>query len=147
MQNAVLTETPARGKRVLRLDASQARADGRGVSDKPALDPLSLTREWVAQWEKLVNEHGAEFLARPEAARAMQAVSSATLKAQAAGNEAAARMLAAANMPSRADVEALGARLAGIEATLARIEAQLRNPAGTSAPSRPAPRRTRKPAS
>lgn len=117
------------------------------MADKPAFDPLSLTREWVAQWEKLVNEHGAEFLARPEAARAMQAVSGAALKAQAASNEAAARMLAAANMPSRADVAALGARLAGIEATLARIEAQLRTPGAASTPARPAPKRTRKPAS
>lgn len=116
------------------------------MSDKPAFDPLSLTREWVAQWEKAVNEHGSEWLGRPEAAQAMQALSGAAVKAQAAANEATGRMLAAANLPSRADIEALGARLAAIEATLARIEARLRDP-GSAEPKRAAPRRTRKPPS
>lgn len=104
---------------------------------------MALTRQWMAQWEKAVNEHGAELLGRPEAAQAMQALSSAALKLQAASNEATGKMLAAANMPSRADVDALGQRLAAIEATLARIEARLS--AGDEAPSRPAVRRTRKP--
>jgi hypothetical protein len=61
---------------------------------------------------------------------------------QAATNEATARMLAAANLPSRADIEALGQRLAAIEAALARIESRL--PA-ENGPARPAVRRTRKP--
>ena len=113
------------------------------MSERPVLDPFGLAREWVAQWEKAVNEHGSEWLGRPEAAQAMQALSGAAVKAQAAANEASARMLAAANLPSRADIEALGARLAAIEATLARIEAGLRGAA--QAPKRPAPRRTRKP--
>ena len=114
------------------------------MSDRPVFDPFDLAREWVAQWEKAVNEHGTEWLAKPEAAQAMQALSGAAVKAQAAANEATGRMLAAANLPSRADVEALGARLAAIEATLARIEARLRDPAAAE-PRRPAPRRTRKP--
>jgi len=116
------------------------------MSDPAALDPFGPMRNWVAQWEKLVNEHGGEWLARPEAAQAMQTLSGAAIKAQAAANEATGRMLAAANLPSRADVEALGARLAAIEATLARIEARLRDPSGGE-PRRPAPRRTRKPPS
>lgn len=113
------------------------------MTDAPAFDPMGLTRQWVAQWEKLVNEHGGELLSRPEAAQAMQALTGAALKLQAASNEATGRMLAAANMPSRADVEALGQRMAGIEAALARIEARLA--ADDPAPSRPQVRRTRKP--
>lgn len=104
---------------------------------------MGLARQWMAQWEKLTNEHGNELLARPEAAQAMQALTSAALKVQAASNEATGRMLAAANMPSRADVDALGQRLAAIEATLARIEARLS--ADDTTPSRPPVRRTRKP--
>lgn len=117
------------------------------MSDTPNLDPFALARSWMAQWEKAVNEHGTEFLAKPEAAQAMQALSGAALQAQAASNEASAKMLAAANLPSRADIEALGARIAAVEASLSRIEAMLRSvaPAATQAPARPAVRRTRKP--
>ena len=116
------------------------------MSDKtPDLDPFGLARTWMAQWEKAVNEHGTELLAKPEAAKAMQALSGAALQAQAASSAATARMLAAANMPSRADVEALGARLASLEAGLARIEALLRDGVPAAVPPRPAPPRTRKP--
>ena len=52
---------------------------------------------------------------------------------------------AAANLPSRADFEALGARLAGVEAALSRIEAKLNAVAPGQDPARPAVRRTRKP--
>ena len=112
------------------------------MSDIPAIDPFGFARDWVAQWEKAVNQHGAEWLARPEAAQAMQAATAAVLKAQNASNEAMAKLLGAANMPSRADVEALGSRIAGIEATLARIEAKL---GGSAAPAPAGPKRTRKP--
>ena len=115
------------------------------MSNDFEVDPFGLARKWMSQWEKLVNEHGGELLAKPEAAQAMQALSGAALKIQAASNEATGRMLAAANLPSRADVEALGQRLAAIEATLARVEARLR--ADDPVPSRPVVRRTRKPAS
>jgi len=123
--------------------AARKRKVDPAMSDRPVLDPFGLAREWVAQWEKAVNEHGSEWLGRPEAAQAMQALSGAAIKAQAAANEATSRMLAAANLPSRADVEALGARLAAIEAALARIEARLPRPEGPA--KRPAPKRTRKP--
>ena len=109
------------------------------------LDPFELARSWMAQWEKVVNEHGTEMLARPEAAQAMQAVSGAALQAQALSNDATGRMLAVANLPSRADFEALGARLAGVEAALSRIEAKLNAVAPGQDPARPAVRRTRKP--
>lgn len=115
------------------------------MSDTPNLDPFALARTWMAQWEKAVNEHGTELLAKPEAAQAMQAFSNAALQAQAASNEAAGRMLAAANLPSRADIEALGARLAAVEASLGRIEAALRAVAPEAASARPSPPRTRKP--
>ena len=126
--------------------AARKRKVESAMSDRPVLDPFGLAREWVAQWEKAVNEHGSEWLGRPEAAQAMQALSGAAVKAQAAATVATGRMLAAANLPSRADIEALGARLATIEAALARIEARLRDPSAPE-PRRPAPRRTRKPPS
>lgn len=115
------------------------------MSDKPDLDPFALARTWMAQWEKAVNEHGTEMLAKPEAAQAMQAMSAAALQAQQASNEATGRMLAASNLPSRGDVEALGARLGQIEAALVRIEARLVALDPNPAPARAAVKRTRKP--
>ncbi|MBS0482134.1 MAG: hypothetical protein JSR96_08245 [Proteobacteria bacterium] len=117
------------------------------MTDTPNLDPFALARTWMAQWEKMVNEHGTELLAKPEAAQAMQALSGAAIQAQAASNEATGRMLAAANLPSRADIEALGTRIASVEAALVRIEALLRDSASAqpNPPARPAVPRTRKP--
>ena len=117
------------------------------MSDTPNLDPFGLARGWMSQWEKLVNEHGTQLLAKPETAQAMQAMSGAAMQMQAASQEASAKLLAAANLPSRADFEALGARLGTIEAALARIEQSLRAVAPNSAPPRPPVARTRKPPS
>lgn len=104
-------------------------------------DPLGLMRGWVAEWEKVANQHGTDILARPEVAQAMQGMTAATMQAQAATHDVMAKALAAANLPSKADFEAMGQRLSAIEATLARIE-------GSAAPAPPrlSPKRTRKPA-
>lgn len=117
------------------------------MSDNNNLDPFGLARGWMSQWEKLVNEHGTELLAKPETAQAMQAMTGAAMQMQAASQEASAKMLAAANLPSRADFEALGARLGAIEAALSRIEQNLRAVAPDTAPPRPPVARTRKPPS
>ena len=114
------------------------------MNSTPPTDPFALFRGWVSEWEKLVNQHGAELLAKPEVAQAMQQVSSAKLQVQAASDAQMAKLLGATNLPSKTDIEALGTRLAGIEATLARIEAQLRNPLAAQA-AKPNPARTRKP--
>ena len=115
------------------------------MTDTPSLDPFSLARGWMSSWEKLVNEHGTELLAKPETAQAMQAMSGAAVQLHAASSEASAKLLAAANLPSRTDFEALGARLGAIEAALARIEQSLRAVAPGSTPPRPPVARTRKP--
>lgn len=114
------------------------------MSDTPNFDPFSLARGWMSQWEKLVNEHGTQLLAKPETAQAMQAMTGAVMQMQAASQEASAKLLAAANLPSRADFEALGARLGAIEATLARIEQSLRSVAPDVSTPRPRIARTRK---
>ena len=102
-----------------------------------------MMRGAVDQWEKLANEFGAEFLQRPETTRAMQQMSSGYLQMQKVTQDALGKALAAANLPSRTDIEALSARLAAIEASLARIEAQGHGAAPTISP--PSPPRTRKP--
>ena len=103
-----------------------------------------MMRSAVDQWEKFANEYGAQFLQRPETSEAMQKVTGGFLQMQKMTQDALGKALAAANLPSRNDVEALSTRLGSIEASLARIEAA----AGIS-PTRvgPAarPPRTRKP--
>lgn len=73
-------------------------------------DPTAFFREMVGQWQKIAGGG-----ASPEGARTMQD----------AFREQMDRALAAANMPTRADVDALAARIAAIEASLARVEAHL----------------------
>ena len=106
-------------------------------------DPMAMMRSALDQWEKLANEYGAQFLQRPETAKAMQSMTSGYLQMQKAMQDAMGKALATANLPSRTDVEALSARLGAIEASLARIEAG-GTPPPTSA-SLPRPPRTRKP--
>ena len=104
-----------------------------------------MMRAAVDQWEKLANEYGGQFLQRPETSEAMQKMSAGFLQMQKLTQDAMGKALAAANLPSRMDIEALSARLGSIEASLARIEAAN---GGAGAPTVAAlvrPPRTRKP--
>lgn len=110
-------------------------------------DPMAMFRDVVNQWEKLANEYGGQLLARPEAAQLMQGATSAGLQIQSGVQDAMAKVLTAANMPSKADIEALTGRMAAVEASLARIEASLATGDRASpVPSAARPTRGRKPA-
>ena len=114
------------------------------MSNNPT-DPMALFRDAVTNWEKMANEWGGQLLGRPETAAAMHQATGLALKAQQGAQDAMAKLLAAANMPSKGDVEALGARIAAVEAALVRIEAKLGSGTATTAPTAPKPKRTRKP--
>lgn len=109
-------------------------------------DPMNMFRDVVNQWEKLANEYGSQFLARPEAAQAMHSATAAGLQVQNAVSDAMAKVLAAANMPSKAEIETLGQRLTAVEASLVRIEGILSGQGAVSSPATPKPSRGRKPA-
>lgn len=125
------------------LDAAEDFAKVGDMAESPQIDPFGFFRNWVGEWEKLVNTHGADWLQKPEVAQAIQQMTAARMQAQAASDDAAAKVLGAANMPSKADVDALGERLGRIEAILARMEASQAGAA--SAAARPTPKRTRRP--
>ena len=57
---------------------------------------MNVFRDVVNQWEKLANEYGSQFLARPEAAQAMHSVTAAGLQVQNAVSDALAQVLAEA---------------------------------------------------
>lgn len=108
-------------------------------------DPMAMFRDAVTNWEKMANEWGGQFMGRPETAQAMHQATGLALKAQQGAHEAMAKLLSAANMPSKGDIEALGTRIAAVEATLARIEARLNSGAASTSPAAPKPKRTRTP--
>ena len=112
------------------------------MSGPSITDPLAMIRSAVDQWEKLANEFGADLLQRPETTQAMQKMTAGYLQMQRMTQDAMDKALAAANIPSRSDIEAIGARLGAIEASLARIEAASAPPTTAAAPRPP---RTRKP--
>jgi BMFP domain-containing protein YqiC len=108
-------------------------------------DPAAFFRDMLGQWEKAVNSFGGEALKREEFARTMGAASAATMNMQAGLQQMTEKALAQANLPSRSDFDALAARIAAIEASLARIEDALGS--AKPDPAKPRPTRSRKPPS
>jgi len=109
-------------------------------------DPAALFREMLGQWESMANEFGGNLMKSGEFTRVMHGANAANMKFKEARAEMMDRALDAANMPTKAEVGDLSARLHRIEATVDRIEAMLAAQAGGSAtPDRPKPKRTRKP--
>ena len=114
------------------------------MTDRPQ-DPSALFREMLGQWERTTNTLANQLMGTSEFSRSMNNMTSLALKLQQGMNEATARLLAAANLPSRQDIIALGDRLQVIEQQLERIEAALRD-VGAANPSPTAkPARTRRP--
>jgi polyhydroxyalkanoate synthesis regulator phasin len=115
------------------------------MSEKSPFDPMAYFRDMVAEWEKITNDVGASITGTSEFTKVMHQASNAQLGARKAMQDMMAKTLAAANMPSRSELEAIGERLGAMEGQLARIEALLsgtRVP-GTETP--PPPRRTKRP--
>ncbi len=111
-------------------------------------DPAALFRDMLGQWEQMANEFGANMLKSGEFTRVMHGANAATMKVREASGEMMERARGAANMPSKADVADLSARLTRIEAVLGRMEAMLAAQSGSTAEpaaARVKPPRTRTP--
>ena len=110
-------------------------------------DPGTFFRELLGQWEGVANQFGTELMKSGEFARTVQGATSASMKAQEVAKDAMSRALAAANMPSREEMVAIGERMGAIEERLSRIETLLIKIAGQDVPraERPKPSRTKKP--
>ena len=79
----------------------------------------------LGEWEKMANSVGGDMLKSDQFARTMHGANATAMNAQNALKSLMERALAAANMPSRTEFDALSARIGGIEAALFRIEALL----------------------
>lgn len=116
----------------------------------PSLDPMALWRELTAQWEKSTNEFANEAMASDPFRQGMHGGMNASLTAQKALGDLMARYLTLLNLPTRADIQALGEQLQRIDDHLANISRAMDaggcRPAAPPAPhAPPRPRRTRQP--
>lgn len=123
------------------------------AGDTPT-DPAALFREMLGHWEAMANDWGSQVLKTGEFARVMHGANAATMRAREVRDDMMTRALDAAQMPSKADIADLSARIAKLEEATARIEEMLRAgfaaqgaPVAPAAPPRPKPKRTRKPPS
>ena len=113
------------------------------------LDPMAMWRELTAQWEKSTNEFANETMASDPFRQGMHGGMNASLTGQKALGDLMARYLTMLNLPTRADIQALGEQLQSIDDHLANISRAMesaRGPAASaSAHAPPQPRRTKKP--
>ena len=114
------------------------------MATKGPQDFMDAYRDMLGNWEKMANEFGAKFLQQKEAAQAMNGLNNAKVAMQAQMKDGMLKALDAIQMPSKADIEDLGARIGAIEAAVARIETLLAS-GGQPTDGAPKPARTRKP--
>lgn len=108
-------------------------------------DYSAFFRTMLGEWERMSNAVGGQAMKSEDFARAIGGATAATSHAQEAFRGFMDRALAASNMPSRAEIEDISARLARIEGALFRMEARL-NELAPGGEERPAgPTRNRKP--
>lgn len=116
------------------------------MSSKGPPDPGAFFREMLGQWESIANEFSTGLMRSGEFARTVHGATNAATQAQSAAREVMSRALAAANMPSREEIQELSARMQAVEERLANMEGLLIKLAGApAAPDRPRPSRTKKP--
>ncbi len=120
------------------------------MSEPASMDPFALWRDMVAQMEKGANEFANQATKSDQFTQGMNKAMSASLTAKKISDELSTRYLTALNLPSRADIEALGERLLAIEDRLIGMSAAIDQLAGvkvstSTATQTTAPRRTKKP--
>jgi polyhydroxyalkanoic acid synthase PhaR subunit len=117
----------------------------------PPADPFQVWREWLDRSERQWNEWLSDAMESEQFGRSSRRLLDMALAFQSAMNSATHRYFTTLNVPTRADVLALGERLGAIEERLAAIEEALaasappRGARSKPAPAPPRPKRTRKP--
>ena len=114
------------------------------MADPNAPDPAAAIREMLGEWQKLSNDVATEALRSAEFGRAIDQAGALSIAAQQTYGEAIGRVLTGMNLPNRAEILEIGARITAIDARLERIEALLLGMNATPAV-RAATPRTRRP--
>jgi hypothetical protein len=94
------------------------------MTEQP-FDPLALWRDMLSKWETGFNDIANRNMAAPEFSRFMNQAMGMSVRMQHGLGELMGRYLTAMNMPTRADIAALGERLQGIEEQIARLTATI----------------------
>ena len=131
-----------------------ARQPSAETLDWNTLSPVAMWRDWVARSEAQWSEVVSQLLKDPRAGAALNRQLDELRMAHRLFGEMAQVSLAASNLPSRSDLEALDERLGRVEDGLALVSselARLRTALESAAPAMaeaaaPRPARTRKPA-
>ncbi|TWT11485.1 hypothetical protein [Reyranella sp. CPCC 100927] len=112
------------------------------------IDPFSLWRDWLGEFEKRSNTSLNEAMSSEQFAQMFGQSTGLAMGVQKVVGETMTRHLTALNLPTRADIAALGERLNAVETLLNKIVDRLdRSDAVAAAPDARAPRppKTRKP--
>jgi hypothetical protein len=115
------------------------------MAEGPSKDPSAAWRELVSQWEKNINALANQNMASDEFSSGSNQAMNLALRLQQGMASGMATYLATLNLPSRADITALGERLQAMEAYLSRIAVALEEPARGKSRTRGAPKRSRPP--
>jgi hypothetical protein len=116
------------------------------MPDSAPVDPFAAWRDIVSQWEKSVNSLANREMASDQFSSSMNQLTNVMLRAQQSVGDAMIKYLAALNLPSRADLVALGEQLGSIESQLSRIAVAIERQGQPAAPpARPSPPRTKRP--
>src|ERR1700758_5298063 len=113
-------------------------------------DPFAVWQTMLGEMEKGFNAFANQAMTSPEFSKTMNQAGGATAGAQKQLSEMMEKYLVGMNMPSRAQMVDMAARLQSIEAQLAEIKTLLVQERGstgaqTSAPVTPRPPRTKRP--
>lgn len=116
-------------------------------SSKP-VDPFSLWREWLGEFEKRSNTSINEAMGSEGFAQLFGQSTGLAMGVQKVVSDTMNRHLTTLNLPTRADIAALGERLNAVETLLTRIVDALERSGAAAAPPEarpPRPPKTRKP--
>lgn len=108
------------------------------MPDNAPVDPFAAWRDIVSQWEKSVNSLANREMASDQFSGSMNQMMNVMLRAQQSVGDAMIKYLAALNLPSRADLIALGEQLGSIESQLSRIAVAIERQAAQPAAPQPA---------
>lgn len=108
-------------------------------------DPLALWRDMLSKWETGVNDLSNRSMGSPEFSQFMNQAMGMSVRMQHAMGEMMGKYLVALNMPTRADLVAIGERLQSIEDQLARISAAVERGRPGEAKTYEGPPRTKRP--
>ena len=113
-------------------------------------DPFAVWQTMLGEMEKGFNAFANQAMASPEFSRTMNQAGGATAGAQKQLSEVMEKYLVGMNMPSRAQMVDMAARLQSIEAQLGEIKTLLVQgrgsaPAQATGPATPRPPRTKRP--